>query len=93
MGGEECIYAMSTETSAATAAATENRRVGAASVQSLTPHDVDSHLVPENAMSRSNGPQLRRQLALDHLGRCIARGRTREALSSNAVSDDAYRLV
>ena len=82
---------MSAETSAATAAATEIRRAGAASVQSLTPHDVDSHLVPENAMSRSNGPQLRRQLALDHLGRCIARGRTREALSS--VSDDAYRLV
>ena len=50
MGGEECIYAMSTETSAATAAATaatEIRRAGAASVlQSLTPHDVDSHLVP-----------------------------------------------
>ena len=92
MGGEECIYAMSTETSAATAAATEIRRAGAASVlQMLTPHDVDSHLVPENAMSRSNGPQLRRQLALDHLGRGIARGRTREALSS--VSDDAYRLV
>ena len=57
MGGEECIYAMSTETSAATAAATEIRRAGAASVQSLTPHDVDSHLVPENAMSRSTGPQ------------------------------------
>ena len=61
MGGEECIYAMSTKTSAATAAATaatEIRRAGAASVlQSLTPHDVDSHLVPENAMSRSNGPQ------------------------------------
>ena len=57
MGGEECIYAMSTETSAATAAATEIRRAGAASVQSLTPHDVDSHLVPENAWSRSNGPQ------------------------------------
>ena len=60
MGGEECIYAMSTKTSAATAAATaatEIRRAGAASVQSLTPHDFDSHLVPENAMSRSNGPQ------------------------------------
>ena len=40
MGGEECIYAMSTETSAATAAATEIRRAGAASVlQMLTPHD------------------------------------------------------
>jgi len=51
VGGEECIYAMSTETSAATAAATD-------------------------------------------LGRGIARGRTREALSSKtAVSDDAYRLV
>ena len=87
MGGEECIYAMSTETSAATAAATEIRRAGAASVlQMLTPHDVDSHLVPLN--------RLRRQLALDHLGRGIARGRTREALSSKtAVSDDAYRLV
>ena len=60
MGGEECIYAMSTETSAATAAATEIRRAGAASVlQMLTPHDVDSHLVPLN--------RLRRQLALDHL--------------------------
>ena len=58
MGGEECIYAMSTETSAAKAVATEIRRAGAASVlQMLTPHDVDSHLVPENAMSRSNGPQ------------------------------------
>ena len=52
MGGEECIYAMSTETSAATAAATEIRRAGAASVlQMLTPHDVDSHLVPENAIA------------------------------------------
>ena len=49
---------MSAETSEARAAATEIRRAGAASVlQSLTPHDVDSHLVPENAMSRSNGPQ------------------------------------
>ena len=47
MGGEEFIYAMSTETSAATAAATEIRRAGAASVlQMLTPHNVDSHLVP-----------------------------------------------
>jgi len=47
LGGEEYIYAMRTETSAATAAATESRRAGAASVlQSLTPHDVDSHLVP-----------------------------------------------
>ena len=55
MGGEECIYAMSTKTSAATAAATaatEIRRAGAASVlQMLTPHDVDSHLVPENAIA------------------------------------------
>ena len=47
MGGEEFIYAMSTETSAAMAATTEIRRAGAASVlQMLTPHDVDSHLVP-----------------------------------------------
>ena len=63
MGGEECIYAMSTKTSAATAAATaatEIRRAGAASVlQMLTPHDVDSHFVPLNALSRSSGPQFK----------------------------------
>ena len=60
MGGEEYIYAMSTETSAATAAATEIRRAGAASVlQMLTPHDVDSHFVPLDALSRSSGPQFK----------------------------------
>ena len=60
MGGEEYIYAMRTETSAATAAATEIRRAGAASVlQMLTPHDVDSHFVPLDALSRSSGPQFK----------------------------------